>query len=164
MASLPRIVVVGGHGKVSPPLAFFSRFFTHLFHPQISLLFAKLASSSFSVTSLIRDSAQNGDIEAVGATPRLLSIEDASVKELAEAFKGAQGVLFSAGAGGKGGKERTKKVDEEGAIKVRFYFLPSFPFFSQSAHFGFRRFSTLSRLSLNLARSSFLSALSTLAT
>lgn len=26
--------------------------------------------------------------------------------------------MFAAGAGGKGGKERTKKVDEEGAIKV----------------------------------------------
>ncbi|BGP14805.1 hypothetical protein JCM10213_001827 [Rhodosporidiobolus nylandii] len=98
-SSLPRIVVVGGSGKVA-------------------LHFARLAASHFSLTSLVRSSDRFDAIEATGATPKLLSLEDASVKELAKVFEGAQGVLFSAGAGGKGGKERTKKVDEEGAIKV----------------------------------------------
>lgn len=48
----------------------------------------------------------------------MLSLEEASVSQLSQTFKGAQGVLFAAGAGGKGGKERTVKVDQEGAIKV----------------------------------------------
>ncbi|GAA6027865.1 hypothetical protein JCM8097_001755 [Rhodosporidiobolus ruineniae] len=99
MSALPRLVVVGGHGKVA-------------------LHFARLAAPSFHVTSLIRNPAHVDDITSRGATPKELSIEDASVEQLAEAFEGAQGVLFSAGAGGKGGKERTKKVDEEGAMKV----------------------------------------------
>ena len=33
-------------------------------------------------------------------------------------FKGNDVVVFSAGAGGKGGPERTKAVDYEGAVKV----------------------------------------------
>ncbi|GAA5909452.1 uncharacterized protein JCM6883_003949 [Sporobolomyces salmoneus] len=96
---LPRIVVVGGHGKVA-------------------LHFARLASSSFSITSLVRSESHFDDIRQTGASPKLLSLEDASVAELQQAFSGAQGVLFTAGAGGKGGKERTVKVDQEGAIKV----------------------------------------------
>ncbi|GAA5831735.1 hypothetical protein JCM3766R1_004999 [Sporobolomyces carnicolor] len=98
--SLPRIVVVGGHGKVA-------------------LHFARLAASSFSVTSLVRSEDHFEDIRrAGGAEPKLVSLEDASVEELKLAFEGANGVLFAAGAGGKGGKERTVKVDQEGAIKV----------------------------------------------
>ncbi|GAA5962818.1 hypothetical protein JCM21900_004098 [Sporobolomyces salmonicolor] len=99
MATLPRIVVVGGHGKVA-------------------LHFARLASPSYAVTSLVRSQDHFDDIRSTGATPTLLSLEDASVDQLTQAFEGAHGVLFTAGAGGKGGKERTKKVDEEGAIKV----------------------------------------------
>ncbi|GAA5876415.1 hypothetical protein JCM16303_003523 [Sporobolomyces ruberrimus] len=97
--SLPRIVVVGGHGKVA-------------------LHFTKLASSTFSITSLVRSESHFSELESLGSTPKLVSLEESSVEDLASIFKGAQGVLFAAGAGGKGGKERTKKVDEEGAIKV----------------------------------------------
>ncbi|GAA5962813.1 hypothetical protein JCM3765_001529 [Sporobolomyces pararoseus] len=99
MSSLPRIVVVGGHGKVA-------------------LHFARKASSTFSVTSLVRSESHFQDILQTGSTPLLLSLEEASIDQLTQAFKGAQGVLFSAGAGGKGGKDRTVKVDQEGAIKV----------------------------------------------
>jgi hypothetical protein len=69
------------------------------------------------VTSLVRAESQFDDIKSTGATPKLLSLEDASIDELSQAFTGARGVLFAAGAGGKG-EGRTKKVDEEGAIKV----------------------------------------------
>ncbi|GAA5975660.1 hypothetical protein JCM5350_002683 [Sporobolomyces pararoseus] len=99
MASLPRIVVVGGHGKVA-------------------LHFAHKASPYFSVTSLVRSESHFSEISQTGATPLLLSLEEASVDELAQTFKGCQGVLFAAGAGGKGGKDRTVKVDQQGAIKV----------------------------------------------
>lgn len=36
----------------------------------------------------------------------------------AQLFTGVDVVYFSAGAGGKGGEERTRKVDYEGAVKV----------------------------------------------
>lgn len=95
----PRIVVVGGSGKVA-------------------LRFTHLARSSYTVSSLVRNESHFGAIQDAGGTPRLLSIEDATVGDLKSEFEGARGVLFAAGAGGKGGKDRTRKVDEEGAIKV----------------------------------------------
>ncbi|KAK4700689.1 hypothetical protein P7C70_g5554, partial [Phenoliferia sp. Uapishka_3] len=97
--SLPRVVVVGGHGKVA-------------------LAFARLASPTHAVTSLVRSQDHFADIKANGATPELLSLEDADIAALAKSFTGAKNVLFSAGAGGKGGAERTKAVDFEGAVKV----------------------------------------------
>jgi hypothetical protein len=48
----------------------------------------------------------------------LLSLEDASVADFGNAFKGYDVVYFSAGAGGKGGEECTKKVNYEGALKT----------------------------------------------
>ena len=61
-------------------------------------------------------SYSNDEIAKTGATPYVLSLEDASVKDFAELFDKEQpdGVVFSAGAGGKGGEERTKAVDYEG--------------------------------------------------
>ncbi|KAK4331805.1 NAD dependent oxidoreductase [Rhodotorula toruloides] len=87
----PRIVVVGGSGKVA-------------------LRFTHLARSHFSVSSLVRNEAHFGAIQDAGGSPRLLSIEDATVGDLKSEFEGARGVLFAAGAGGKGGKDRTRKV------------------------------------------------------
>lgn len=48
----------------------------------------------------------------------MLSLEDDPVPTFTSAFEGVQTVYFAAGAGGKGGEERTKKVDYEGAVKV----------------------------------------------
>lgn len=96
---MAKLVVVGGSGKVAK-------------------LFSSLASKHFTITSLVRSRDHFDAIKQAGATPEILDIENAGVDELKRAFEGAQGVLFAAGAGGKGGKERTKKVDEEGAIKV----------------------------------------------
>lgn len=58
------------------------------------------------------------DITAQGAVPELLSLEESTTDQLAKVFEGARAVLFTAGAGGKGGEERTKAVDYEGAVKV----------------------------------------------
>ena len=43
--------------------------------------------------------------------------EDADVAELTRAFAGADGIVWSAGAGGKGGPERTDAVDRAAAIR-----------------------------------------------
>ncbi|KAI0700611.1 NADH(P)-binding-domain-containing protein [Cytidiella melzeri] len=97
------VVIVGGHGNVSMRL---TRLLT--------------ARPDTHVTSIFRNPSHTAEIAETGATPVVLSLEDASVAEFADAFRTAQAdvVYFSAGAGGKGGPERTKKVDEEGAIKV----------------------------------------------
>ncbi|KAJ7250857.1 hypothetical protein B0H12DRAFT_656958 [Mycena haematopus] len=94
-----KVVIVGGHGNVS-------------------LRLARILGPSNDVTSIIRSSAHEEDIKAASATPLLLSLEDASVADFTAAFQGADVVYFSAGAGGKGGDERTKAVDYEGAVKV----------------------------------------------
>ncbi len=89
---------------------------------QVSLRLTRLLAKrpNTSIVSIIRDPDQASDIEAAGATPVVLSLEDASVSDFADTFNNAKIdiVYFSAGAGGRAGPERTKKVDEEGAIKV----------------------------------------------
>ena len=70
------------------------------------------------VTSLIRDPEHTADVAATGATPLLLSLTEATPGALAAAFEGADIVYFAAGAGGKGGPERTREVDYAGAVKV----------------------------------------------
>ncbi|KAJ3501235.1 hypothetical protein NLJ89_g9434 [Agrocybe chaxingu] len=97
--SSKKVTIVGGHGNVS-------------------LRLAKKLTGTNSVTSIIRDPAQEQDIKDVSATPLILSLEDSPVEDFTKAFTGQEVVYFSAGAGGKGGEERTKKVDYEGALKV----------------------------------------------
>jgi nucleoside-diphosphate-sugar epimerase len=60
------------------------------------------------------------DLEAIGTTPTVLSLESATVPEITALLTTHKpdAVIWSAGAGGKGGKERTIAVDYEGAVKV----------------------------------------------
>ncbi|QRV81904.1 NAD(P)H-binding family protein [Ceratobasidium sp. AG-Ba] len=97
-----RLLILGGHGKVALHLARLA------------------ANNGHAVTSVIRDPAQSTDIQETGASPSVLSLEDASVSEFTKLFTdtGAQVVYFAAGAGGKGGEERTKAVDYGGALKT----------------------------------------------
>lgn len=73
---------------------------------------------SYNVISLIRNANQSQDITATGASPEVISLEDDPKEKFAGIFEGSDVVYFSAGAGGSGGPERTKKVDYEGALKV----------------------------------------------
>lgn len=83
---MSRIVMIGGHGKVA-------------------LLAAPLlVEAGHEVVSLIRNPDQADDVVAVGATPLVLSVEEADVAELARAFAGADAIVWSAGAGGKGAR------------------------------------------------------------
>ncbi|KAF9475379.1 NAD(P)-binding protein [Pholiota conissans] len=93
------IVIVGGHGHVARKLT-------------------KLLTPSHSVTSIIRTPEQVNDIKELSANPLVLSLADAPVVDFTHAFQGSDVVYFSAGAGGKGGEEMTKKIDYEGAVKV----------------------------------------------
>lgn len=96
---MSRIIIIGGHGKVA-------------------LLAAPLlVEAGHEVVSLIRDPAQADDVAATGAVPLVLSVEEASEAELAGALTGADAVVWSAGAGGKGGPERTEAIDRHAAIR-----------------------------------------------
>lgn len=79
-----------------------------------------LVSQRHVVTSVIRNEAHSDDIVAQGATPKVLSLEDEAPSTFTSLFESHQAdvVYFSAGSGGKGGPERTKKVDYEGAVKI----------------------------------------------
>ncbi len=50
----------------------------------------------------------------------MLSLEDCTVPDLTALLSETEpdAIVFSAGAGGKGDKSRTRKVDYEGAVKV----------------------------------------------
>ena len=75
---------------------------------------------STKVLSIFRNEAHIPEVAATGASTAVRSLEDDKPQDFAQVFRDARAdvVYFSAGAGGKGGSERTKKVDEEGAIKI----------------------------------------------
>ena len=91
------IFVVGGHGK-------------------IALRFERLAAqASHRVRAMVRNPDHSGDIEAAGAEPVVADIE---TDDITGVVKGADVVVFAAGAGPGSGPERKKTVDLGGAIKL----------------------------------------------
>ncbi|CCF51442.1 related to UPF0659 protein C216.03 [Ustilago hordei] len=107
MSSTPlSIFVIGGHGKVA---LHFTR---------------QAAARGHKIFSMVRQPEHASDLPS-GPTsdsvqPVIASLEQSSVSDIASLFTkySPNIILFSAGAGGKGGPERTKTVDEHGAIKV----------------------------------------------
>jgi nucleoside-diphosphate-sugar epimerase len=93
-----RVVIAGGHGKIA------------------LLLERLLADRGDTVAGLIRNPAQAADLAAVGATAIVLDLERASVDEVAEAVRGADAVVFAAGAGPGSGAARKQTVDRDAAI------------------------------------------------
>ncbi len=94
-----RIAIVGGHGKVARQL-----------HPL-------LIRAGHLPVALVRDPGQRSDLEALGAEVRALDIERQDGADFAAAFAGCQAVVFSAGGGPDGNKERKRTVDLEGSVK-----------------------------------------------
>lgn len=93
-----RIVIAGGHGK-------------------IALILERLLSQrGDSVAGFIRNPAQVADLEAAGADAFVVDLEKASVDEVAEHLRGADAVVFAAGAGPGSGAARKETVDRDAAI------------------------------------------------
>ena len=91
------IFVVGGHGN-------------------IALRFERLAAQAgHRVRAMARNPVHSGDIEATGAEPVVADIE---TDDITGVVKGADVVVFAAGAGAGSGPERKKTVDLGGAIKL----------------------------------------------
>ena len=93
-----RVVIAGGHG-------------------QIALILERLLSErGDSVAGLIRNPDQVGDLAAAGADALVVDLEEASVDEVAGHLRGADAVVFAAGAGPGSGAARKDTVDRDAAI------------------------------------------------
>lgn len=91
------VVIAGGHGKIGLRLA------------------RLLAGQERRPVSLIRKPEHEADVIAVGAHPVRFDLESGSVQELAEHLRGAEAVVFAAGAGPGSGVARKDTVDRAAA-------------------------------------------------
>lgn len=86
-------------------------------HGEIALLLGQLlAERGDTVRGLIRDPAQEDDLRAVGIEPVICDLESES--DVASAVRGADAVVFAAGAGPGSGDARKKTVALGGAVKL----------------------------------------------
>ncbi|SCX33746.1 NAD(P)H-binding protein [Mycolicibacterium fluoranthenivorans] len=93
-----RVVIAGGHGKIA------------------LILERLLAERGDTVTGIIRNPSQAADLEAAGTAPAVLDLEQASVDQVAEVVRGADAVVFAAGAGPGSGAARKQTVDRDAAV------------------------------------------------
>ena len=93
-----RTVIAGGHGQIALRL---SRI---------------LRARGDEPVGLIRRPEQAEEVRAAGAEPLLIDLESAAVGEAAEALKGADAVVFAAGAGPGSGVARKDTVDRAAAV------------------------------------------------
>ena len=75
-----------------------------------------LAARGDEPVGLIRNPSQRSDLEAVGAQAVVLDLENSTVGHVAEALRGADAVVFAAGAGPGSGVARKQTVDRDAAI------------------------------------------------
>jgi nucleoside-diphosphate-sugar epimerase len=88
-------------------------------HGQIArILIAALVERGDAVSGLIRNPDHAGELEAVGARAVVCDLEHAEVGAVADAVRGADAVVFAAGAGPGSGPERKRTMDRDGAIKL----------------------------------------------
>lgn len=92
------MVVAGGHGKIA------------------LLLEGLLSQRGDSVAGLIRNPGHAEELEAVGAEPIVLDLEGISADDVAAHLRGADAVVFAAGAGPGSGVARKDTVDRRGAL------------------------------------------------
>ncbi|WP_411071396.1 SDR family oxidoreductase [Streptomyces sp. cmx-4-25] len=93
-----RIVIAGGHG-------------------QIALRLERLLSAGgHEPVGIIRRPEQAADLREAGAEPVVLDLETASPHMVADALRGADAVVFAAGAGPGSGADRKDTVDRGAAV------------------------------------------------
>jgi len=93
-----RIVIAGGHGQIA------------------LLLEARLSADGHTVQGLLRRPDGADDLVAAGAEPVVFDLESATAESLAEVIRGADAVVFAAGAGGGSSAERKYTVDLGGSV------------------------------------------------
>ncbi|MFG1946891.1 SDR family oxidoreductase [Nonomuraea sp. NPDC048826] len=90
-----RIIIAGGHGK-------------------IALRLAKLLGPA--AVGLVRNPAHIADVEATGARALVCDLEEAGVDEVTEIVRGADAIVFVAGAGPGSGAARKDTVDRAASV------------------------------------------------
>ncbi len=93
---MSQIFIVGGAGKVGRRLS------------------QLLSARGHRALALFRNSEQAEDLERIGAVPVQGSLLDLDVEALSTLMVGSDVIVFSAGAGGKGGMEMTNAIDGQG--------------------------------------------------
>ena len=93
-----RIAIAGGHGQIA------------------RLLGQRLSGEGHDVVGLIRTPEQADDLRAAAMEPAVISLEDASVDDVAEVINGCDAVVFAAGGGPESGRARKWSVDLMGAV------------------------------------------------
>jgi nucleoside-diphosphate-sugar epimerase len=93
-----RIVIAGGHGQIA------------------LLLEARLSADGHTVQGLLRRPDGADDLVAAGAEPVVFDLESATADSLAEVIRGADAVVFAAGAGAGSSAERKYTVDLGGSV------------------------------------------------
>jgi len=94
------IVIAGGHG-------------------QIALLSARrLSDEGHTVRSLIRNPAHEAEVVAAGAHPVVADMEQLDAEQLSALVRGADAIVFAAGAGPGSGPARKWTVDYGAAVKL----------------------------------------------
>jgi uncharacterized protein YbjT (DUF2867 family) len=92
------VVIAGGHGKIALHLE------------------RLLSDRGDTVAGLIRNPDHAADLEANGARALVVDLEHAGVDEVAGHLRGADAVVFAAGAGPGSGAERKDTVDRAAAV------------------------------------------------
>lgn len=93
---MTNVFIVGGSGKVARHLA------------------RQLSTRGITARSLHRDAGQTDELKALGAVPVYGDLLKLDAAGLAELMAGSDVVVFSAGAGGKGGAQMTNAIDGTG--------------------------------------------------
>src|SRR5918997_19787 len=93
-----RVVIAGAHGQVARRLG------------------RLLTGRGDTVVGIVRNPDHTADLEADGVTPAVLDLESASVDDVAEVVRGADAVVFAAGAGPNSGEARKHTVDHAAAV------------------------------------------------
>ena len=95
-----KVFVVGANGQIGKQLV-------HLLHK----------SDEFTVRAMVRKEEQKEAFEKDGIEAVLADLEG-TVEHIAEAAKGCDAIVFSAGSGGHTGADKTLVVDLDGAFKT----------------------------------------------
>jgi uncharacterized protein YbjT (DUF2867 family) len=96
-----KVLVAGAHGKTARRMV------------------RMLAESGHEVRGLVRKEEQMPDVEADGAEPVLVDLEDEGVEgAVGRAVEGCDAVIFAAGAGPGSGAARKETMDYGGAVKL----------------------------------------------
>lgn len=95
-----QVAIAGGHGKIA------------------LLLTRRLAARGDEVRSLIRNPDHGDDVREAGGEPVVCDLEAADEQTVTEAIRGADAVVFAAGAGPGSGSERKLTMDLGGAVKL----------------------------------------------